>query len=74
MAARSWTSEQRKLQAEAIQRWKPWASSTGPRTDAGKAVSRGNAYAGAMRPRLRALSRAIDGQHAALKKLMRGIE
>ena len=74
MAARKWTPEQRQQQAEAIQRWKPWASSTGPRTDAGKAVSRGNAYAGAMRPRLRALSRAIDGQHAALKKLFRGIE
>ena len=74
MAARKWSPEQRQQQAEAIHGWKPWEQSTGPRTEAGKTVSRGNAHAGAMRPQLRALSRAIDGQHAALKKLMRGIE
>lgn len=36
MAARNWTSEQRLRQREAIQRWQPWAKSTGPRSAEGK--------------------------------------
>ena len=38
-----WTPESRAKQAELIRTWKPWEQSTGPRTDAGKAVSSMNA-------------------------------
>ena len=37
-----WTEERKAKQREAIQRWKPWEKSTGPRTDAAKATSAGN--------------------------------
>ena len=46
MAARHWTIEQRQQQAQAIQRWKPWELSTGPKSAQGKAKVSGNAYAG----------------------------
>lgn len=39
-----WTLEARRKQAALIRTWKPWTSSTGPRTDAGKAVSAMNNY------------------------------
>jgi hypothetical protein len=48
-----WTDERRERQRTAIRRWQPWKSSTGPRTDAGKAVVARNAYKGGARPRLR---------------------
>ena len=32
-----WTDERRAKQREAIQRWKPWEKSTGPKTPKGKA-------------------------------------
>ena len=32
-----WSPERRQRQREAIQRWKPWEQSTGPRTPEGKA-------------------------------------
>jgi hypothetical protein len=40
---RHWTAEQRAKQAEAIRRWQPWESSTGPRTETGKAAAARNA-------------------------------
>ena len=43
MAARKWTPEQRALQAQRVQQWKPWEKSTGPKTQQGKAVVRQNA-------------------------------
>lgn len=39
-----WTPERRAKQAEAIKRWKPWAKSTGPKSEAGKNASRYNSY------------------------------
>jgi hypothetical protein len=39
-----WTEERRQRQAEIIQRWQPWAKSTGPRTAEGKAVASKNAH------------------------------
>ncbi len=42
--ARKWTEEERRKQAEAIRRWKPWEKSTGPKTRAGKARCKMNAY------------------------------
>ena len=44
-----WTPEQRKKQAKAIRKWKPWEKSTGPKSEAGKAVSRMNARKHSMR-------------------------
>lgn len=38
-----WTPERRARQAELIRQWQPWASATGPKTEAGKAVSSRNA-------------------------------
>ena len=43
MPGRKWTAKQKKQQAEAIHRWRPWDHSTGPRTAEGKAVSAQNA-------------------------------
>jgi hypothetical protein len=39
-----WTPERRARQAEAIRKWKPWAKSTGPKTETGKNISRYNAF------------------------------
>ena len=36
MGATGWSAERRQRQREAIQRWKPWEQSTGPRTREGK--------------------------------------
>jgi len=57
-----WTPERRKRQAELIRRWRPWESSTGPRTEDGKTLVSRNAWKGGHRGVLRALSRALDGQ------------
>lgn len=48
MAARIWTDEQRKRQSEAIRQWKPWAQSTGPRSEEGKATAARNGYKGGL--------------------------
>ena len=45
---RKWTPEQKARQAEAIRRWKPWERSTGPKTAAGKARCKINAYKNGM--------------------------
>ena len=42
MAARNWTEEQRRTQSIKIFYWKPWATSTGPRTIDGLAKSSKN--------------------------------
>lgn len=46
MAARKWTPEQKRQQAEAIKNWKPWEQSTGAKTTQGKAIVSRNAYRG----------------------------
>ena len=38
-----WDEVRKAKQREAIQRWKPWEKSTGPRTPAGKAEAAANA-------------------------------
>ena len=65
-----WTPESRAKQAELIRTWKPWEQSTGPRTDAGKAVSSMNArihglYDGALLAAMRLQAPRI----AALRRL-----
>ena len=42
----AWTPERRAKQAEIIRATRPWEKSTGPKTEAGKASSSRNAYAG----------------------------
>ena len=41
--ANGWTEERRKRQSDLIKSWQPWAKSTGPKTDEGKAKSSLNA-------------------------------
>ena len=60
------TEEQRKCQSEAIQRWKPWEQSTGPKTSEGKCSSAHRSFKGAIRPKLRALSKALKEQEHEL--------
>ena len=59
MAARTWTPKERQRQREAIQRWKLWEQSTGPKTDEGKATVRRNGLKGGKRQLLRELGRAL---------------
>ena len=40
---RQWTEEERRKQAEAVKRWKPWEKSTGPKSRAGKDRAKMNA-------------------------------
>ncbi len=58
-----WTPERRARQRAAIQRWQPWARSTGPRTATGKALSSKNADKGKVRSTLREVAREL---HMAL--------
>ena len=51
-----WTEERRRRQAEAIQQWKPWKKSTGPRTEEGKARSSRNAYKASVKQELREIA------------------
>ena len=41
--ANGWTPERRARQAELIRTWRPWDRSTGPCTEAGKAIASRNA-------------------------------
>lgn len=49
--ANGWTPERRARQGALIHNWKPWARSTGPKTEEGKAASAGNATKHGMRAR-----------------------
>ena len=53
--ARHWTASERAKQSAAIIKWKPWKSSTGPKTLEGKAKAAGNAYKGATRAAMKEL-------------------
>ena len=61
--ANGWTQERRERQAEAIRRWKPWETSTGPKTPAGKARAAQNAYKGGERKLLRFLASVLRDLH-----------
>ena len=71
--ANGWTPERRARQAEAIQSWRPWGRSSGPRTAAGKAVVSRNAFKGGIRPETRRLlaeaNLSLRSQLGILKKL-----
>ena len=58
--SKGWSPERRQRQREAIQRWKPWEQSTGPRTPEGKAASSANSLVhGMFDARSRELMRSI---------------
>lgn len=58
--ANGWTPERRAKHAAAIQNWKPWERSSGPKTDVGKASVSANARKHGMRSQeARALQEAI---------------
>jgi hypothetical protein len=60
-----WTPERRAGRAALIQNWQPWARSTGPKTEIGKAASAGNSRTHGMRSR-----RAID-ERRTMRALIR---
>jgi hypothetical protein len=62
--ANGWTAERRAAQAARMRARKPWERSTGPRTEAGKTRSRGNATGKGCRQRL-------DAELAEVEALMR---
>jgi hypothetical protein len=55
-----WTPERRARQAVAIRNWQPWRTSTGPRTEAGKARSTGNALKHGLRSKATIEARRVD--------------
>lgn len=60
MSARKWTQEQRQRQREAIQQWKPWNQSTGPKSPEGKARAAHNAWAGGELVNMRRMIRDLN--------------
>ena len=60
------TPEHRTRQSEAIRRWKPWAHSTGPKTEFGKRRSAMRGYKGEVRPKLREIGRALRERSGAV--------
>jgi hypothetical protein len=68
MAARTWTPEQRQRQREAIQRWKPWSKSTGPRSPKGKAAASRNAWTGGHLVKLRQVIKELNQALRAQKE------
>ena len=64
--SKGWTLERRARQAELVRQWRPWEISSGPKTDAGKAIVARNAWNGGERQTLRELSRLLRAQREAL--------
>jgi hypothetical protein len=71
--ASSWTPKRRARQAERIRQWRPWAKSTGPRTNEGKAKASRNAYKGGHWLMLRVLSRMVNAEVKAGRDLVNAI-
>ena len=67
--ANGWTMERRAQQSRAIQRWKPWEKSTGPKSEEGKARSAIRGFKGGTREMLRELARMLRDQAEALKRI-----
>ena len=66
----TWSPTRRANHAAAIQRWKPWAKSTGPRTESGKARAAQNAHKhGRYCRQLRLVNEALRAQRRYLTTL-----
>ncbi|WP_188710262.1 hypothetical protein [Polaromonas eurypsychrophila] len=65
---KGWTPERRKLQSEAIKRWKQWEQSTGPKSPEGKAAVSGNALTGGQSVQLREPTKTINSLHMASRE------
>lgn len=66
--ANGWTPERRLRQAELIQRWKPWKSSTGPCSKEGKRAVVRNAQKHGMR------SAEWNAERRAINEALRGMQ
>lgn len=78
MAHSARTPERRAQQAEAIRQWQPWASSTGPRTEKGKAAVAQNAFKGegyiGTRQFYRLMAKYLREQQQELREIQKQIE
>jgi hypothetical protein len=63
------TPEHRARQSAAIQQWRPWEHSTGPKSEEGKVRVSRNAFKGGTRAMLRELARLLREQAEALKRM-----
>ena len=54
-----------------IKTWKPWEQSTGPKTPEGKGRVSRNAWRGGHRTKLGELTKALNAELAAMRKLNR---
>lgn len=68
--AKSWTPEQREAQRHAIQRWRPWEKTTGPKTEDGKRRSAMRAYKGGQHAKARAIARILREHRCELVALI----
>ena len=76
---KGWTPERRTIQAALIRRWQPWRSSTGPKTEIGKARCARNALKHGKRSlatirefqRIRRVLRLVDQNIAAVRLFIR---
>jgi hypothetical protein len=76
---KGWTPERRAVQAALIRRWQPWRSSTGPKTETGKARCAKNALKQGKRSlatirefqRIRRVLRLVDQNIAAVRLFIR---
>ena len=74
MSRKGWSPERRQRQREAIQKWKPWDKSTGPKTKEGKTKAAANShkhglYDAHSRDLMRALNAHLREQRQMLKRL-----
>jgi len=65
----TWTPERRQRQSDLIRHWKPWAKSTGPKTNEGKSTVASNAWRGGRREQLRALSMRVKEEIRQAREL-----
>ena len=60
MKNNGWTPERRAKQAKMIKQWQPWKTSTGAKTEEGKARSSQNAFKGAERKKMREMTKLLN--------------
>ncbi len=65
-----WTKERRERQAELIRNWQPWAKSTGPKTEEGKARVGLNAWKGLYSRQMRELTKQVNAEIRRARELI----